>query len=60
MQFSLNTLEDFFHVWEIKQVQDDPLIFAQELTTGNSEKNGVSDLSSCSSDDHTLGLAVAG
>jgi hypothetical protein len=54
VEFSLDTLEDLFLEGEIKQVEDDALVFSQEFSAGNSVDNRVGNLSSSSRDENSL------
>lgn len=44
VELCLDTLEDLFLEGKVKEVEDDSLILAKELTTGNSENDRVGDL----------------
>lgn len=60
MELSLDTLEDLLLEWEIEQMKNDSLVLAEEFTAGNSENNGVSDLTGSSRNEDTLRGIIQG
>lgn len=55
VELGLDTLEDLFLEGEVEEVENDSLVFAEELATGNSVDDGVGDLSGGSGDEDSLG-----
>lgn len=55
VELSLDTLEDLFLEGEIEEMEDDSLVLSEEFATGNSVDDRVSDLSSSSGDEDSLG-----
>ena len=60
VELSLHTSEYLLLEGKIKEVEDDTLVLAQELTRRNSEDDRVSDLAGGSRNEDTLGWGVGG
>jgi len=60
VEFGLDTLKDLLLHGEIEQVEDDSLVLSEEFTGGDSENDGVGNLSSGSRDEDSLGCSVGG
>jgi len=58
VELSLHSSEDLFLEGKVKEVEDDTLVLAQELTRRDPEYNRVSDLAGSSRDEDTLGRGV--
>jgi len=58
VQLSLDTLEDLLLELEVEQVENDSLVLAKELATGDSEEDGVGNLAGGAGDEDALGLVV--
>ena len=60
VELGLHTSEYLLLEGEIKEVEDDTLVLAQELTRRDSENDRVSDLTGGSRDEDTLGWCIGG
>lgn len=58
MELSLDTLESVLGLREVEQMEDDSLVWSQELATGNSEDGGVGNVTSGTCNNDSLGLRV--
>ena len=59
VEFHGDTIKGSSGSWDIEQLDDDWLVLAEEITVGNSEDGGVTDVTSSTSDSDSNGVFLA-